>query len=188
MYLLGLNGARVRFWWFLREEKGSISILIFGLFIVLLSTSLVLTDISAIYLAKRSLTQAAEASVQRGLKNLDAESYYTGEFNALTLAENVIGAEESDPGIPIDCKSGYSDAREVLSDWKRTNSSRVNLTRFQLADFQCDGYQIYIEVLAIAQLPIPLPFINLDEILLRSHAGGIGERAENNNYSGFDIG
>ena len=171
-----------------RDERGSISILIIGLFIVLLSTALVLTDISAIYLAKRSLTQAAEAAVQRGLKNLDAKSYYTGEYNALTLVENMAGVGGEDPGIPIDCKAGYSDAEQLLSDWERTNSSRVNLAELHLGDFQCDGYQIYLEAFAIARIPVPIPFFRFDEVLIRSHAGGIGERAENNNYSGFDIG
>lgn len=162
--------------------------LIFGLFILLLSTALVLTDISAIYLAKRSLTLATEAAVQRSLKNLDAESYYSGEYNALQLARNLVGNGEEDPGIPIDCQAGVRDAEEILDDWESTNSTRVNLDQLQLTDFQCDGFQVYIESSAVARIPIPLPFFRLDEVLIRSHAGAIGERAETNNFSGFDIG
>jgi hypothetical protein len=173
---------------FLREDRGSISILIFGLFVVLLSTALVLTDISSVYLAKRSLTQATEAAVQRGLKNLDAESYYSGEYNALQFARNLLGSGEEDPGIPIDCQAGLRDTQEILNDWQSTNSSRVNLDQIQLRDYQCDGFQINIETAAIARIPIPLPFIRFDGISIHSHAGGIGERADTNNFSGFDIG
>lgn len=171
----------------LQEERGSISVLILGLFLLLLSTALVLTDISAIYLAKRSLTLATEAAVQRSLKNLDAESYYSGEYNALQFARNLVGNGEEDPGIPIDCQAGMHDAEEVLDDWQNTNSTRVNLDQLRLSDFQCDGFQVYIETSAVARIPIPLPFIRLDEVSIRSHAGALGERAETNNFSGFDI-
>lgn len=56
-----------------QEDRGSISILTLGLFGVVLLTSLLLIDISAAYLAKRSLTLALEAASQQGLKNLDRE-------------------------------------------------------------------------------------------------------------------
>lgn len=175
---------------FAKEEDGSISILTVGLFTIVLTTSLILTDISSIYLAKRSLSLATEAALQRGMKNLDEESYYSGEYNFNQLLVNSFGEAEVDPGIPINCDAGLRDVREVLDGWqfRGAASVRENVEKLTLRNFECDGYQIYIESAAIARIPIPIPFINLDEVEIYSFAGAIGERAETNNYYGFDIG
>ena len=175
---------------FIEEEEGSISLLVVGFFAILLATSLVLTDITAIYLAKRSLTQITESGVQRGMMNLDKESYYSGEYNLSQLASNLFGGSEVDPGIPINCGAGAHDAGEAIARGNDFQSpmGRANLTDIRVTDFECDGFQIYIETSAIAKLPIPIPFLKIGEIEISSHAGAIGERAGNNNYSGFDIG
>lgn len=172
----------------LKSEDGSIGVLTIGLFMVLLSTALVLTNISSIYLAKRSLSHATEAAVQRGMKNLDAESYYSGEYNLTKMIANMIGTPEQDPGIPIDCNAGIRDAQELLGNWNRGQGSRINLGQITIVNFQCDGYQIYIQTSAHAQMPMRLPFINIDSVIISTEAGAIGERAETNNYSGFDFG
>jgi hypothetical protein len=185
MSLLGPNLRRL-----IKNDRGSISIITIGLFIILLSLALILTDISSIYLAKRSLSLASEAAVQYGMKNLDAESYYSGEYNVNQLLVNSVGQAEQDPGIPIDCPAGLRDVRLLLGDWQRYSaaSKRENVGNFLLTDFQCDGFQIYVETSAIARIPIPIPFIDLDEVLIKTHAGAVGERAETNNFYGFDIG
>ncbi|CAN2176570.1 hypothetical protein MCEMRE196_00221 [Candidatus Nanopelagicaceae bacterium] len=172
----------------MQSTEGSISVITIGLFITLLSTALVLTDISAVYLAKRSLTLATEAAVQRGMKNLDSESYYAGEYNLTQLLQNSLGDAEADPGIPIDCDKGLQDAREVLENWPRTESSRVNLSEISLVDFKCDGFQIYLQSAAHSELPFMFPFIPVNSVQLFSSAGAIGERAVTNNYYGFDLG
>ena len=169
-------------------NDGSVAVITIGLFVILLSATLVLTDISAIYLAKRSLTHATEAAVQRGMKNLDSQSYYSGEYNLTQLLQNSFGSAESDPGIPIDCSKGLSDAREVLVNWSSTESSRINLREISLVDFKCDGFEIYIESSARADLPFSIPFLEFKSVTLSTAVGAIGERAETNNYSGFDIG
>ena len=174
----------------LADEQGSISILTMGLFLLVLTTSLVLTDISSIYLAKRSLSLATEAALQRGMKNLDERAYYSGEYNFNQLLVNSFGQAESDPGIPINCGKGLQDIQEVLSGWQARGAASVreNVNQLRLTNFECDGYQIYIESAAIARIPLPIPFINLNEVAIHSYAGAVGERAETNNYYGFDIG
>lgn len=175
---------------FQREERGSISVITIGLFVVVLTTTLILTNISSIYLAKRSLSLATEAALQRGMRNLDETAYYSGEYNFNQLLVNVIGQAEGDPGIPIDCDKGLQDIQEVLSSWQARGAAsiRENVEELKLTNFECDGYQIFIKSEAIARIPIPIPFINLDEVEIHSYAGAIGERAETNNYYGFDIG
>jgi len=174
----------------LQSEKGSISVITIGLFIILLTLALVLTDISSVYLAKRSLSLASEAAVQFGMKNLDAESYYTGEYNLNQLLVNSFGQAESDPGIPIDCEAGLRDIRQVLGEWQSRGSASVreNIEEISLTDFQCDGFQIYIESSATVRIPIPIPFARVEEVMISTHAGAVGERADTNNYYGFDIG
>ena len=75
----------------LRNESGSISLVVMSLFIVSLTSILVITDVAAVAIAKRSLTQATEAAAQRGVRNLDTTSYYRGEFDATTQARNLFG-------------------------------------------------------------------------------------------------
>jgi hypothetical protein len=182
MYLLGRR--------YFQDERGSISVLIIGLFTILLTTAMILTDISAIYLAKRSLTLITESGVQRGMKNLDKESYYSGEYNLSQMAANMLGNSEEDPGIPIDCRLGSNDAYETVANGNDFQSpmSRANLKDIRITHFECDGFQIYLEASATAVLPVPIPFINMREIGISTHAGAIGERADTNNFMGFDIG
>jgi len=174
----------------LGHEKGSISILTVGLFLLILSTSLILTDISSIYLAKRSLSLATEAALQRGMRNLDETAYYGGEYNFNQLLVNGFGQAESDPGIPINCGKGLQDIQEVLSEWQTRGAASVreNVAQLRLTNFECNGFEIYIESAAIARIPIPIPFIDIGEVSIHSFAGAVGERAETNNYYGFDIG
>ena len=75
----------------IRSERGSISVLTIGLFSVLLASTLILTDISTVYLAKRSLILAGEAAVQRGSKNLDQSAYYSGEYNVTEFLQGLLG-------------------------------------------------------------------------------------------------
>lgn len=186
MYHRGLSALRA-----LREDsRGSISIITIGLFSILLITSLIMTDVTSIYLAKRSLTLAAEAAAQQSLSNLDKALYYKGEFNSTKMSLNIWGAGENDPGIPIDCHEGRADALKVLESWSSLGEgiSQSNLSEISMTNFSCDGFQIEVTVSGLAQLPIPIPFFEVDEVLLSSRVSTIGERASSNNYSGIDIG
>lgn len=170
----------------LRSQRGSISILTIGLFSVVLVTALILTNISSIYLAKRSLTLATEAAAQRGVKNLDEQAYYQGEFNAIQMGLTIAGLGEDDPGIPIDCTAGGRDASEVLAGWSDYTVGENQ--EIELISFECDGFQILLRTSQVVELPIPIPFINIREVRIESTVSSLGERAKTNNYSGIDIG
>jgi hypothetical protein len=181
---------RRKVWKYLCSEKGSISVLTIGLFSVLLTTVLILSNISAVYLAKRTLIIATEAAVQRGSKNLDQSAYYSGEYNITSFLQGLLGRGEEDPGIPIDCEAGLRDAQEVILNWEVQDRTitRPGISAMQVSNFQCDGFQIYLESSAVVQLPFPLSFIGMTEIEINGSAGGIGERSETNNYYGIDLG
>lgn len=175
---------------FIRDESGSISILIFSLFTLALITALLLTDISSAYLAKRSLTQATEAAVQRGSRNLDESAYYSGKYNLTSAITSLLGGGEKDPGIPIDCSKGMVDAARSLSDWSEgsTSLTRVNLSSMRIESIDCDGYQISITTSATARLPIVFPFAGIDRVRISSSVGAIDERKSTNNYYGLTVG
>ena len=185
---MSLLGRRARA--LLLAERGSISLLTIGLFTLLLSTVVALSNISAVYLAKRTLILATEAAVQRGAKNLDQSAYYSGEYNLTEFLKGVVGYGEEDPGIPIDCNKGARDADELISNWqgRERNLTRAGITQMKLSNFQCDGFQIYLESEALVKIPFPLPIFGIDQVEIKGSAGGIGERSETNNDYGIDIG
>ena len=100
-----------------REERGSISLIVLTFFLITVITSLVITDIAAVAIAKRSLTQATEAAAQRGVRNLNRDAYYSGEFDLSTMVGNIFGVGPNDPGIPIDCSKALGDSEGALADW-----------------------------------------------------------------------
>jgi hypothetical protein len=179
-----------RLWKALSSSRGSISLLTFGLFGIVLLTALILTNISAVYVAKRTLSLATEAAVQQGVKNLDMQAYYTGENNLSRAALTLLGLGESDPGIPIDCSAGSRDAEMVINGWSHrdSDSHSNNLSSIQISAISCDGFQMEVSTSALVAIPIPIPFINLEEIRIQSRASAIPERADSNNYMGLDIG
>ena len=154
----------------------------------------ILTNISSIYLAKRALTQASEAAVQRGVRNLDLQMYYQSDYNFWQFAWNLTGEGETDPGIPIDCQKGRDDALNAMAKWmqlsdsKETANGRENLEDIRVNRVECDGYQLTISTSADVRLPFLLPFINLDYVEISTTVASIAQRRITTNYYGIDIG
>ena len=154
----------------------------------------ILTNISSIYLAKRALTQASEAAVQRGVRNLDLQRYYQSDYNFWQFAWNLTGEGETDPGIPIDCQKGRDDALSAMAKWmqlsesKETANGRENLEDIRVNRVECDGYQLTISTSADVRLPFLLPFINLDYIEISTTVASIAQRRITTNYYGIDVG
>jgi hypothetical protein len=179
---------------FAKDERGSISLLIMSLFMSTLIVLVILTNISSIYLAKRALTQASEAAVQRGVRNLDLQTYYQSDYNFWQFAWNLTGEGETDPGIPIDCQKGRDDALSAMAKWmqlsesKETANGRENLEDIKVNRVECDGYQLTISTSADVRLPFLLPFINLDYVEISTTVASIAQRRITTNYYGIDIG
>ena len=165
-----------------------------SLFMSTLIVLVILTNISSIYLAKRALTQASEAAVQRGVRNLDLQRYYQSDYNFWQFAWNLTGEGETDPGIPIDCQKGRDDALSAMEKWmqlsesKETANGRENLEDIRVNRVECDGYQLTISTSADVRLPFLLPFINLDYVEISTTVASIAQRRITTNYYGIDIG
>ena len=174
----------------LLDDRGSISILILGLFLLSVMTFLVLTDITSVYLAKRALIQVTEASAQRGVKNLDLEKYYASKYTLTSTILSASGMGQTDPGIPIDCAKGDIDVRSTINDWNHLDDSirRNSLSNVQVDKVVCDGYQMGISTSALARLPIALPFLGISEVRISAQVGIFDERKVTTNYYGLTIG
>jgi hypothetical protein len=136
----------------IKDEEGSISLLIIGLFVVTIATLLVITNIASIAIAQRSLVQASEAAVQRGVQNLDLDAYYVGEGGMLSGVLN-----NGEVPIPIECSSASSAISDELQHWNSANSA---LLRREIRD-------IWI-----------LPFIDLKNIELHTSVGATNTRSK----------
>ena len=174
----------------LRDERGSISVLIMGLFLLSVITLMVLTDISSVYLAKRTLTQATEAAAQRGVRNLDLQKYYEKSYTAVRFGLNLLGDGEKDPGIPIDCTKGRLDAVDAMNSWIGLDASitRKNLLAIKIEEISCDGFELGIRTSARVVLPFRLPLLNQSEVAITSKVGIFDERKVTTNYYGVNIG
>ena len=179
-------GLRAR----LLNEDGSISILVFGLFSVVLLSGVVLTDISAVIVAQRSLVQATESAAQSAAHALDLDVYYQGKHSALSFL-----VSDASPVIPIDCQAARNRASETLADIASTaNRSyggsgdqlggsgnwfsgsdkelvRRELTDIQISNFQCNGTEVLITTSAKAWLPISLSLFSFESVELSASAG-----------------
>ena len=174
---------------FLRDERGSISLLVMALFMLLVITSALMTNISSVYLAKRALTQGTEAAAQRGVRNLDLESYYSSKYNLSRLIFNISGFPESDPGIPIDCRKGSQDALSAMRSWASLGRevTRENLEDISIDQIECDGYSLSIQTSAYATLPFTIPFTGLSKVRISSTVGAFDERKITDNFYGLSI-
>ena len=69
----------------MKDDSGSIAVIVIGLFVLTVASLMVMTDVSTVIIAKRSLAQATEAAAQRGIHTLDKSSYYQGKANIFTV-------------------------------------------------------------------------------------------------------
>ena len=168
---VNLTSLRAR----LQSEDGSISVLVFGLFAVVLLSGAVLTDISAVIVAQRSLVQATESAAQSAAHALDLDSYYQGKHSALSFL-----VSDASPVIPIDCKAASNRASETLADIANTSNLnygsskqlvRRELSNVHISEFQCNGKEVLITASAKAWLPISLSLFSFESVELSASAG-----------------
>jgi hypothetical protein len=161
-----------------------------GLFLLSVITLMILTDISSVYLAKRTLTQATEAAAQRGVRNLDLSQYYEKKYTAVRFGLNLLGDGEKDPGIPIDCVKGREDAVDALNSWALLDATvtRKNIHSIKIEEISCDGFEIGILASAKVKLPFTPAFLNQSQVAITSRVGIFDERKVTTNYYGINLG
>mgnify|MGYP006140883379 FL=1 len=154
------------------DDSGSIAVIVIGLFILTVASLMVMTDVSTVIIAKRSLAQATEAAAQRGVHTLNKAAYYQGKANIFTVPM-AIATNRAHPTIPIDCNRGGFEVLLELHSWSNddTDLKWHQLKGIQLTDFQCDGQSLAIETRSEVNLPFKVPFSAIDSVFLTASAG-----------------
>lgn len=156
----------------LRSETGSISVIVIGLFVITVASLMVMTDVSSMIVAKRSLVQATEAAAQRGVHTLDKSKYYQGKGNIFTVPLAI--ATQRDHGIiPIDCNKGGVEVLLELNSWSNDESDMKwhRLKGIELTNFDCDGASLEISTRSEMKLPFQVPFSRTNSVFLTASAG-----------------
>lgn len=149
------------------SETGSISVVVIGLFVITVASLMVMTNVSSLFVAKRSLIQATEAAAQRGVHTLDKSEYYQGKGNIFT-APMAIATNREHPVIPIDCARGGAEVLLELNSWSDDQSDMKlqQLKGIQLTNFSCDGTSLEISTRSEMKLPFKVPFTTTDSVFL----------------------
>lgn len=163
----------------LREERGSLNVVIIGLFVITVASLMVMTDIATVMVAKRSLSQATEAAALQGVHSLDQSSYYSGKGTILTTPLSLMSNREHST-IPIDCNQAVIDVMVELNNWSSDNTTmkRHELQGISLSDFSCTGTSIEISTFSEVKLPFRIPFTTVDSSFLTSSAGSTNQVQE----------
>ena len=161
------------------DESGSIAVIVIGLFVITVASLMVMTDVSTLIVAKRSLVQATEAAAQRGVHTLDKSSYYQGKANIFTVPL-AAATHRAHPVIPIDCNRGGFEVLLELRSWSNDESDLKwhQLKGIQLVDYQCDGQSLAIQTRSEVNLPFKVPFSSMESVFLRASAGTINQVQE----------
>lgn len=164
---------------FHRDEEGSLSLLIIGLFIAALSSMMVITDVAVVANAKRTLDQATEAAAMRAVQNLDEVAYYSGKHTALTSLYMAAGNQDYvDNRIPIDCDAGWLEALDELNTWMSTSSNMktIQIENYKVTMYDCVYDVVHLETQAKVRLPFPAPFTDQNRTTIKSSITTLNEK------------
>ena len=154
------------------HERGSLSVVIIGLFFVTIASLVVMSNVATVLIAKRSLAQATEAAAQRGVHSLDRSAYYTGKGTMFTAPLAMIEGREHSP-IPIDCNRAFLDVVLELRNWSNDDGDlkRHELQGIVLTNMECDGFTLEISTRSEVKFPFKVPFLKMDSAILTSTVG-----------------
>ncbi|TSA21733.1 MAG: hypothetical protein D4R69_02505 [Actinomycetales bacterium] len=149
---------------FLRKESGSISVLISGLFLLVLTLSIGIIDVTDSYLAKRELIAIGEDAILVASHSLDENRYYSGSPNSFG---NSFGDSFGEPNrrVPINCASAALKFSAEIS----TRNLRRNL--IGVSGWSCSDDQITASISSSIQALVNFPIIS------RINGGKIGVNA-----------
>lgn len=125
---------------FLGSESGSLSVLISGLFLLVLTLSISVLDISDTYLAKRELIQIGEAVLGPAAHAIDLPRYYQE------------GLVNSGKRVPLDCNL----ARVIIQN--EINQSYLRNSAIEISGWRCESDQmslsLHSSILPLVNFPL----------------------------------
>jgi len=175
----GILRSFVRRLKYFTDETGSIAVIVIGLFVITVASLMLMSDVSSVIIAKRSLAQATEAAAQRGVHTLNKSIYYQGKANMFTVPL-ARATHRAHPVIPIDCNRGGLEVLLELNSWSNDDSDLKwhKLKGIQLTNYQCDGQSLAIQTRSEVNLPFRVPFSSIDSVFLTASAGTVNQVQE----------
>ena len=134
----------------LRAQSGSISVLIISLFLILMTISIGLVDISDASYAKRELIQILEPIVQSSARSISLSNYYQRNFNGLLPVQEKKNKER----VPIDCE------KAIALIQKYTSVSSLRNSPITIEKIECDGSEIFVQASSEIRPVIDLTLLN----------------------------
>lgn len=117
------------------SDKGSVLLLIIGYALVLAALTVVLIDISSVFLARRALTGATDGAAIAGAQALDEATFYTAEsLDAVPLAA--------------------MDAREAVERYTEVEELAERFPGLSPLAVTSDGQSVSVTAMTLVRLPV----------------------------------
>ena len=130
------------------NDRGSLTVLTSGLFVLLLLISFGLIDVSNAYVAKKELLHIGEAAISNASHSLAASRYYNGQLSVAHLQSG-----KTEFRVPIDCSAAQGTFYSEISG--------ENLRGFpiQVVNWSCQDDVLTASLKSSISLPLQLPLI-----------------------------
>lgn len=122
----------------LRNQRGSVTTLVIGMVPVLLGLVVVLTDLSVLYIHKRSLAAAADNAAVAGAQSVDLATFY----------------RTSPSRLPLNCSA----SRQAVSRQVRGSKVDKRTPRITVVSTTCDGSTVGVQLRSQVTLPFSRHF------------------------------
>jgi len=133
--------------WLTGKSRGSLIPLSFGFFLIAITLSFISINISAAYTTKKELTNIGEAAINKAAHSINLLAYYA-EINRFS----------SNKRVSLDCMAANKQFHNLISQALLANR------QIRVERFDCDLYELRAEISISGQLPINIPFFNLNQI------------------------
>jgi len=156
---IGLKDSKYRR--ILGDDSGSLVILSFSLFLLLLISSLAVIDISDSFLAKRQLVEIGEVAITRAAHSISLSRYYSGN-----ILMDTSGVDGNQFRIPIDCQAAQ------LAFQSEISSSALRGQAISITSWNCINDEVDATIEAQIHVLISLPLgIGTNSSMITSTVG-----------------
>ncbi len=129
------------------DESGSLVILTFSLFLLLLISSLAVINISDSFLAKRQLVEIGEVAITRAAHSISLSRYYSGN-----ILMDTSGADGPQFRIPLDCQRAQLAFQNEISS-SSLRGKEVSITSWNCVDDEVEA-TIQTQIPTLISLPL----------------------------------
>jgi hypothetical protein len=171
------------------DVAGSVTPLIIGFFIIGTLLLFLISNVSASYIERRSLTSRLEASLSDASQELNEFAYYyQGPLTEFLVSDSIA---DNKLHVPIDCSSAEHrfvqsiDSVEQSSGYGRNKlDSKVDVDKpapvsrdnglngaVEVLEFACDGEKIRATIRETYELPFQFPLFGLTHYIFEVTAG-----------------